>query len=162
MVYRETRNRLGAKGLPDTQLIRLEYTDRRHWRDTILENPNVPEAVGSWSELNGLTSKAFDAKLKRDTEGTYAPDEPINAPADWLVPGKPQFLAGRPEWVRLPAPGPGLATLRSETTLPDGRRVAEEVAYRVDNGISTRRIESVSGAEVERKEAVEFRLGAPR
>lgn len=159
MTWRETGAGLGPNGATGTQLFRLEYTDRRHFRTTLLENPSLPSAVGSTWTFDGRTSMFHDARHGKDVVMPFTSDE-LTVPDEWLAPGKIAFLLERPGSTSAPI-GDGLATLRREETLPNGKRERTEITYRLADGIPTRRIINVNGIEVSRKEAVDFRLGKP-
>lgn len=159
MTWRETGVGLGPNGAPGTQLFRLEYTNRRQFRTTLLENPSVPSAVGSTWTFDGRASTFRDARHGKEVVQPFNPDE-FTVPDEWLAPGKIAFLLEQPGTRPLPGVN-GLAALQREEVLPNGKRVREEVTYRPTDGIPTRRIISVDGVEVSRKEMVDFRLGKP-
>ncbi len=81
MTWRETGAGLGPNGAPGTELFRLEYTDRRHFRSTLLENPSVPDAVGSTWTFDGRTSTFRDARHGTETVTPYNADE-LTVPAE--------------------------------------------------------------------------------
>ena len=156
MTWRETGNGLGLNGARGTQLFRLEYTDRRHFRTTLLENPTVPDAVGSTWIFDGQKSTFHDARHQRDQVTTYKPDE-LTVPAEWLAPGQIAYLLKRPGYTMTPLAN-GLAMLTHEETTPAGQTFREETTYRMADGIPTLRVTTVNGVEVDRKEVVEFHL----
>lgn len=159
MVWRDTGVGLGLNGASGTQLFRLEYTDRRHFRTTLLEHSAMPGVVGSTWEFNGSASIFRDARIGREHRTPYGPDE-LTVPDQWLVPGGIDYLLTRPAYTRTTI-GDGLAVLRNEQTFPDGKVRAEEITFRLVDKIPTRRVTSIDGVEVSRKEVVEFRLGKP-
>lgn len=159
MTWRETANGLGLNGAKGTQLFRLEYTDRRHFRTTLLENPTVPDAVGSTWTVGGDRSVFDNVRHKVRTATNFKPDE-YSVPSEWLVPGGIDFMLTRPAYSQV-ALGDGLIMLRNEQTFPDGKVRSEEITFRLVDKIPTRRVTSVNGVEVSRKEVVEFTLGTP-
>lgn len=151
--------RLGKNGAPGTQVFRLEYTDRRHWRLTLLENPNVPEAVGSVDELDGNRLVGYDAKLKeRRVSELPAEEAVLYSPDRWLTPGRVRALERRPEWTATSGEQ-GRATLRRDVTAPDGRREREEITFRPVDGIPVRHVETNNGVEIRRLEVTELQVG---
>lgn len=160
MTWRETGVGLGLNGVRGTQLLRLEYIDRRHYRLTLLENPAVPDAVGSTSAINGNVATSYNARFGRSTTQVLS-DKPneFAAPADWLIPGKINDLRGRPGYISVPL-GNGQAMLRHEETAPDGKVRRQEITYRLVDGIPLGRTSSINGVEVSRIQVVDFKLGA--
>ena len=65
------------------------------FRQTLLENPAVPDAVGSTSTFDGRTSTSRDARHGVTRVTPYQPDE-LTVPAEWLVPGRIAYLLTQP------------------------------------------------------------------
>lgn len=163
MVWRDTGLGLGLNDATGTQLFRLEYTDRRHFRTTLLEHSAMPGVVGStWEftwEFDGSASIFRDARSGKDHVTLYGPDE-LTVPDQWLVPGGIDYLLTRPGAIQTTI-GDGSAVLRNAQTFPDGKVRSEEITFRLIDKIPTSRVTNVDGVEVSRKEVVEFRLGKP-
>lgn len=159
MTWRETANGLGWNGAKGTQVFRLEYTDRRHFRVALLENPALPGVVGATWTFDGRNSTFHDPRRDKDEVWTYGPDE-FTVPDEWLVPGRIAVLLTRPGYTSVTL-GNGLGLLRHEETLPNGKVSREEISYRLADQIPAGRVITVDGVEVSREEVVAFRLGAP-
>jgi hypothetical protein len=159
MTWRETANNLGWNGTQGTQVFRLEYTDRRHWRVTMLENPALPGAVGATWTFDGRTSTFHDPRRDTDEVHPYGPDE-VTVPSAWLVPGRVAALLTRPGYSSMSV-GKGLGLLWHEETLPDGKVSREETTYRLADLIPTGRVITVDGVEVSREEVTDFQLTTP-
>jgi hypothetical protein len=159
MTWRETANNLGWNGTKGTQAFRLEYTDRHHFRVTMIENSALPQAIGATWAFDGTTSTFHDPRRDKDEVHPYGPDE-ATVPSEWLVPGRTAFLLTQPGYVAAPV-GNGLGLLRYDETLPSGKVSHEETTYRLADLIPVSRVITVNGVEVRREEVIEFRLGTP-
>jgi hypothetical protein len=159
MVWRETARGLGFNGAMGTQVLRLEYTDRHHFKVTLLENPQLPEVAGSTWVFDGSASSVTDARIGKPVVTSFQAGE-RTVPSEWLVPGKVPYLLMQGGHVVTPA-GDGLAVLVQEESLPDGKRVREELTYRLAEAIPMRQVITVDGVEVSRREVIDFKLGIP-
>ncbi len=149
MTYRDTRRGVGVGGVDETRVYRVDYTDRRHFRVTLLENQTMPRAVGFTTIVDGHRVLTHDP-AGQDTVSEVTTDTYQPAPADWLVPGAiSQMLAQRGYELRLL--GDGLATLVHDVPMARHR---EEITFRQDAQIPLRMVETTDGIEVRRVEVL--------
>jgi hypothetical protein len=151
MVYRETAYGLGLNGAPGTQRFRLEYTDRHHFRTTLISNSALPSAVGSTWTFAGHMSTVHDAVHAYDQVNTFGADG-VTVPAEWLVPGRIQELSTRPGYTVREA-GNGQSVL-AHTDTYSGHSDRQELTFRPADGIPTHVVDTVDG-EVRREIVVE-------
>lgn len=169
MTYQETARGLGLNGAMGTQRLRLEYTDRRHFRTTLGDNPSVPAAVGSTWSFAGDRSTFYDALHGVSRSTPYRPDE-FTVPADWLVPGNTLFFAQRPGYAVTRLDNGVAALIRNEIirTAPSApgqpplvvppRTFRQQITYRESDGIPTGLVETVDGVVTRRIDLQDFRL----
>ncbi len=163
LVYQDTQTdrATGASGITRFQ---LEYTDRRHWRATLIDNPERPDTVGSTWVFDGDTMSSYDTHFNRQRVTTYGPDQQLIMD-EWLGPDRIPMLTKKPNARGVQALGNGLAVLtQAETYLhPDTNKAVQwrrEITYRVGDELPTRMVETVDGVEVRRWEALELRVGS--
>lgn len=158
MIYREDADGLGINGARGYQRIRVEYTNRRSFKATVLEHSAAPEVVGSTVVYDGQTSTHYNANLNQTHVTRVAPNENLVV-GPWLVPGVEPALARRPG-ASAPRPvGEGRLAIGREWS-EGGQRFREEVTYRASDGIPTLFIESVDAKETRRIQVEDFRIGA--
>lgn len=152
MTYRETANGLGLNGAQGTQRFRLEYTDRRHFRTTLISNAAVPGAVGSTWTFAGTVSTFHDAVHAHDMVNDLAkvpapnggqPADGLTVPADWLVPGNAPYLATQPGYSVSPQVGGQSVLVHAGTW--SGHTVRQELTFRQADSIPVRNVEMVDG-----------------
>jgi hypothetical protein len=155
MVYRETSKGLGKNGAVGTALVRLEYTDRHHFRTIVLEEPNSPGAVGSTSTYDGRTTVNHRPGYSPDQITSWGTGDPT-VPAKWLVPGEIEWLV-KSGGYRVTSLGNGMA-VASKDQFIGGHQLREERTYREADGIPTKFVGTVDGQEVERFEVVDLQI----
>lgn len=158
MTYRVTAPGFGLNGAVGTQRFRLEYTDRRHFRTTLIEDAALPGAVGSTWAFDGTASTFHDTRHGADQVAPYTSSQ-ATVPADWIVPGRVQALTARPGYSALPTAN-GLAVLIHDDRA-SGHAFHSELTYRQTDGIPTRLTETVDG-QVKRTAEVEQLQLTPR
>jgi hypothetical protein len=155
-----------------TQRLRLEYTDRRHWRLTEIEHGALPSAAGSSWTFAGDRVIVHNAVRGVDSVTPYGPTEET-VPTNWLVPGKTFWMAQRPTY-KVTKIANGLAVLGHDeliTTAPSApgtppitvapRTFHEEITYREADGIPTGLVETLDGVVIRRIDVESFSLTRP-
>lgn len=154
MVYRDAA-RVEPSGRMVTQVFRLEYSDARHFRTTLLQHSDDPSVVGYTQVFDGTVSTTHDPRLGSVASRTYRPDE-WTVPADWLVPRKTPALQLRPD--ALLNAGPSTATVTAKY-MQGAHAIIEEITYRIADGIPTLYVIRVDGSETRRTEVLELTVG---
>lgn len=67
MVYTQGKYGLGENGKFGTARYEVNYTDRYHWKVTLLESDTMPEANGSWGSYDGVELKGYYAQMGMET-----------------------------------------------------------------------------------------------
>lgn len=156
MEYKETAKGFGPNGSVGEQVTRLEYTDRRHFKLTILAHPGGEGFVGrSWT-FDGDAVIIFRPP-NSVVQGSSPGPEGGAVPDDWIVPGAAPVLAARPG-ARIIANGDGTATVIYEA-VGKGQSERTEVRLRQVDGIPLSMIQVENGQVVRRAEATRLEIG---
>jgi len=159
LVYQLTERNGGAPAEPPhTQTFRLDYTDRRHWQQTELADPTMPQFVGTQSTLDGNKGRGYNALLKRTSERDIT-DNFMYLPDMWLGAGRTRELEGHAGWTA-GQDAQGRATLRTQTDA-SGHHESEEIVYRLADGIPLLRTAYVDGVLTRQLEVKSLQLRVP-
>lgn len=90
MVYQEETHPDGFGWPAQTDTYRLDYTDRAHWTQTLLDSTRDPRSVGSTTRIDGGAFQLHDMGTQPDV---IEKNSGWVAPSDWLVPGQMRWIA---------------------------------------------------------------------
>lgn len=119
MVFEDWRD--DGSSNPSVQVARLDYKGKQNWRIETLEHSNWPEAVGSWSEYDGVTLRSYNAPFQDLSSRDVSMERGFYVPADWLVPGKAAYIRANPGWKNWTIEAvadPNFVTLKQRLDIP--------------------------------------------
>lgn len=85
MEYKEWSLSDGHSVNPNFQVVRVDYTDRRHWRAEILQDSMSPASIGAFGEISDdiVRGTGFNRIVQ---ERKLDPSEGLPALSEWLIP----------------------------------------------------------------------------